>query len=240
MEFITRGLLYFRCVYVLWMLYWCWLLRTLNILSFIVYLYTLALVCHQYNWFCIFHLKCTFIFWRFHLCTFFCMKCCMYHHGVLCIDDFICFVRNDEIKMCNQSIIVSLLYIILYAFVANNISHASMYHKPYLSGTILYVLKPPASRLFAQLFVQAKIKENFKGPLHYSLCERNPPVMGGFPSQRVSNVEIVSIWWRHHETIICLWSYSTACKYSKPYLRTLGRGPRDTLPYVQISFDWAL
>ena len=30
------------------------------------------------------------------------------------------------------------------------------------------------------------------------LCEGNPPVTGGFPSQRASNTENVSIWWRHH------------------------------------------
>ena len=30
------------------------------------------------------------------------------------------------------------------------------------------------------------------------LCEGNPPVTGGFSSQRVSNAENVSIWWRHH------------------------------------------
>ena len=36
------------------------------------------------------------------------------------------------------------------------------------------------------------------------------------------------------------WSYSTVRKYSKPYLRTLGIDPRDTLPYLQISFDWDL
>ena len=30
-------------------------------------------------------------------------------------------------------------------------------------------------------------------------CEENPPVTGGFPSQRASNAEDVSIWWRHHE-----------------------------------------
>ena len=29
-------------------------------------------------------------------------------------------------------------------------------------------------------------------------CEGNPPVTGGFPSQRASNAENVSIWWRHH------------------------------------------
>ena len=29
------------------------------------------------------------------------------------------------------------------------------------------------------------------------LCERNPPVTGGFPTQCASNAENVSIWWRH-------------------------------------------
>ena len=31
------------------------------------------------------------------------------------------------------------------------------------------------------------------------LCEGNPPVTGGYPSQRTNNAESVSIWWRHHE-----------------------------------------
>ena len=31
------------------------------------------------------------------------------------------------------------------------------------------------------------------------LYEENPPVTGGFPSQRTSNAENGSIWWRHHE-----------------------------------------
>ena len=30
------------------------------------------------------------------------------------------------------------------------------------------------------------------------LCEGNPPVTSDFPSQRASNSENVSIWWRHH------------------------------------------
>ena len=30
------------------------------------------------------------------------------------------------------------------------------------------------------------------------LCERNPPVTDGLPSQRASNAENVSIWWRYH------------------------------------------
>ena len=31
------------------------------------------------------------------------------------------------------------------------------------------------------------------------LCEGNLPVTGEFPSQRASDAENVSIWWRHHE-----------------------------------------
>ena len=30
------------------------------------------------------------------------------------------------------------------------------------------------------------------------LCDGNSPVTGEFPSQRASNAENVSIWWRHH------------------------------------------
>ena len=31
------------------------------------------------------------------------------------------------------------------------------------------------------------------------LCEGNSPVTGEFPTQRASNAENVSIWWRHHD-----------------------------------------
>ena len=36
-------------------------------------------------------------------------------------------------------------------------------------------------------------------------CDGNPPV-SGFSSQRPSNVEIVSIWWRRHESRRFLWN----------------------------------
>ena len=35
-----------------------------------------------------------------------------------------------------------------------------------------------------------------------SLCERNWPLTGEFPSQRASNAENLSIWWRHHANSI--------------------------------------
>ena len=35
------------------------------------------------------------------------------------------------------------------------------------------------------------------------LCEGNPSVTRGISSQRASNAESVSIWWRHHVNVIC-------------------------------------
>ena len=40
------------------------------------------------------------------------------------------------------------------------------------------------------------------------LCEGNPPVTGGFSSQRASDGKNVSIWWRHH---------GEGCRYSRRY-----------------------
>ena len=59
-------------------------------------------------------------------------------------------------------------------------------------------LKSRKAGLFTQPLVQAQIKENIKAPRHW-------PLWGGFTgdrrishTQRASNAENVSIWWRHH------------------------------------------
>ena len=59
-------------------------------------------------------------------------------------------------------------------------------------------LRWPASRVFAQPFVQAHIKKISKLRVA-GLCEGNPTVTGGFPSQRASNAENASIWRRHYD-----------------------------------------
>ena len=53
-------------------------------------------------------------------------------------------------------------------------------------------LKPPASPLLTQPFIQAKIKGYIKAPRHWPLC-RESPVTGEFPTQKASNAENVSI-----------------------------------------------
>ena len=54
--------------------------------------------------------------------------------------------------------------------------------------------------LFNHLF-RLKTKEHQRSAL-LALCGGNPPLTSGFPSQRASNTENVSIWWRHN-VLIC-------------------------------------
>ena len=59
----------------------------------------------------------------------------------------------------------------------------------------------PHDRLLNRLF-KTQIKENIKAPLHWPLGGGggggDSPVTGDLPAQGASNVEDVSIWWRHH------------------------------------------
>ena len=51
--------------------------------------------------------------------------------------------------------------------------------------------------IFAQPYVQTQIKENIKSQRHLPLWEESNGDRW-IPSQRASNAEYVSFWWRHH------------------------------------------
>ena len=53
--------------------------------------------------------------------------------------------------------------------------------------------------LFNRLF-RRRLKKTSKLRVT-GLCEGNSPVTGEFPAQRASNLENVSLWWRHHNRI---------------------------------------
>ena len=55
---------------------------------------------HEFNEF-----KCTFAFYDFYHIPLQEM-CCMHHHIVSCVEYYTCFVRDDQIKMFNQSSII--------------------------------------------------------------------------------------------------------------------------------------
>ena len=107
-----------------------------------------------------------------------------------CYDFMNWFVRNDAIKLWNQSVKINqpvLLnvcvmhwYIIYWSLQwRHNERDGVSNHQP--------------RHCFTQPFIQAKIKENFKVSRHW-------PLFGEFPAQMVSNAENVSIWWRHHDS----------------------------------------
>ena len=56
-------------------------------------------------------------------------------------------------------------------------------------------VKSPDVGLFTQPFIQTQIKENIKAPRHWPLWRE---FTDEFPTQRTSNAENVSMWWRHH------------------------------------------
>ena len=55
--------------------------------------------------------------------------------------------------------------------------------------------------MFTQPFIQGQIKETSKLCI-IGLCAGNSQVTGEFPTQKASNAEYVSIWWRHHSVHI--------------------------------------
>ena len=73
----------------------------------------------------------------------------------------------------------------------------TVYHITITSWWGRWRLESPALRWFVQQFVQAQIKDNIKVPRHWPL-RGNSPATGEFSSQMASDVENVSIWWRHH------------------------------------------
>ena len=46
-----------------------------------------------------------------------------------------------------------------------------------------------------------------------ALCEGNPPLIGGFPSQRITNTESVSMQWWHHDKVWVLRACVCVCLY---------------------------
>ena len=63
-------------------------------------------------------------------------------------------------------------------------------------------LKSPAMNFLCNRLFKLISKKTSK-PALLILCEGNSPVTGEFPSQRTSDAENVSIWWRHNELIPC-------------------------------------
>ena len=78
------------------------------------------------------------------------------------------------------------------------LSHCSFVTQWYYGDVTMNAMAYQTTGVIAQSFVQAQIKDGSKTPRHWPMWG-NPPMTGGFPSQRASNAENFSVWWRHHD-----------------------------------------
>ena len=80
--------------------------------------------------------------------------------------------------------------------------------------------------LFISLFRSTTKKP--KALYYWALCERNTLGTSGFPSQKTSNVEIVSMSWLRHSLAISHHDDVIKCKHSlryRPFVREIHRSP---------------
>ena len=65
------------------------------------------------------------------------------------------------------------------------------------------------------------------------LCEGNSPVTGGFCTQKASNAENISIWWRHHEYI-----YQSLMFYQNN-VSDIGIWPSKYIPEISVGCNYS-
>ena len=80
----------------------------------------------------------------------------------------------------------------------------SRYESVHYSGVIMSVMASQTTGVCCLLNCFFRRRSEKTSKLHVTgLCEGNSPVTGQFPTQRASNAENASIWWRHH--VKCVW-----------------------------------
>ena len=102
---------------------------------------------------------------------------------------------------CNESCIIICMasYLLCLAEVWCHTFYR--FHITMTSQWARWRLKSPASRLFLNCLFSRRSKNTSKLCVT-GLCGGSSPVTGEFPVQRVSNAENVSIWWRHHDSVV--------------------------------------
>ena len=77
-----------------------------------------------------------------------------------------------------------------------------------VQGVVFYLLSTNHRQL--NCFLRLTSNKTSKFRITCTPCEGNPPVTGGFPSQKASNAENVCKSWRRHGTAIC-WALLWLC-----------------------------
>ena len=75
-------------------------------------------------------------------------------------------------------------------------THAYICHYNYVTMSTM-ASQLTSLKIVHSTVIQAQIRDNINAPRHWPLCVEFTGT-GEFPTQRASNAENVSIWWRHH------------------------------------------
>ena len=88
-------------------------------------------------------------------------------------------------------------------------------------------------------FYSRRRSKKTSNPRVTGLCEGNSPVTGEFPTQRASNAENGSIWWRHHVTEVNPLVVIDRGELADPYCTTQMRYQKcQGLQYNSIQNHW--
>ena len=98
------------------------------------------------------------------------------------------------ISFWNEShrVMICMTLLQLYVFTCGGVSRAFHYNDVIMSTTASQI-----TNCLLNLLFRRRSKKTSKLSVT-GICERNSPVTGEFPSQRASNAENASIWWRHN------------------------------------------
>ena len=83
-----------------------------------------------------------------------------------------------------------------------------------------WLLELPVNWVFVKQLVQTDNKETSKVYITVPLLGE-PPVTGGFPTQRHSNVENISTWWRHNAGGIFHWKLWSLKVYNEAWTKEI-------------------
>ena len=110
-----------------------------------------------------------------------------------------CLRNYTTVGICKLPKILNFSHILVHL---SNWAMGSFLSKQWIvhySDVKMSAIKSPSLDCLLTSLIRRRSKKTSKLRVT-GLCEGNPLVTGGFPSQRTNNAENVSIWWHHHVT----------------------------------------
>ena len=100
------------------------------------------------------------------------------------------------------------------AIVIPHSGRMTVHYNDIIMSSIMSMASQITSLAIVYPFIQCADQRNIKALHHWPLWGEFTPVAGEFPTQRASNAENVSIWWRHHETMSSFVQIMVCCMFN--------------------------